>query len=122
MGRCVETTVVSSRPLTWDFAGAPEGTRTPNLLIRSQMLYPLSYERRVEPEHFSATGHPFRNRFRREPRGTSRPGCAMVPERSNGAPCRGSDRPVSGGNVQVSERCSHAQAARTVRLVTSTAG
>ncbi len=23
------------------------GTRTPNLLIRSQMLYPLSYERRV---------------------------------------------------------------------------
>jgi hypothetical protein len=26
--------------------GAPEGTRTPNLLIRSQMLYPLSYGRR----------------------------------------------------------------------------
>ena len=25
--------------------GAPEGIRTPNLLIRSQMLYPLSYER-----------------------------------------------------------------------------
>ncbi len=25
--------------------GAPEGTRTPNLLIRSQMLYPLSYRR-----------------------------------------------------------------------------
>ena len=24
------------------------GTRTPNLLIRSQMLYPLSYKRRVE--------------------------------------------------------------------------
>lgn len=24
-------------------AGAPEGIRTPNLLIRSQMLYPLSY-------------------------------------------------------------------------------
>ena len=24
---------------------APEGIRTPNLLIRSQMLYPLSYER-----------------------------------------------------------------------------
>jgi hypothetical protein len=24
---------------------ALEGTRTPNLLIRSQMLYPLSYER-----------------------------------------------------------------------------
>jgi hypothetical protein len=25
---------------------APEGIRTPNLLIRSQMLYPLSYGRR----------------------------------------------------------------------------
>ena len=26
-------------------SGALGGTRTPNLLIRSQMLYPLSYER-----------------------------------------------------------------------------
>ena len=26
--------------------GALGGTRTPNLLIRSQMLYPLSYERK----------------------------------------------------------------------------
>jgi hypothetical protein len=26
------------------------GTRTPNLLIRSQMLYPLSYERWVPPK------------------------------------------------------------------------
>ena len=25
--------------------GAPEGIRTPNLLIRSQVLYPLSYGR-----------------------------------------------------------------------------
>ena len=31
--------------MTWVFAGALGGTRTPNLLIRSQMLYPLSYER-----------------------------------------------------------------------------
>ncbi len=31
--------------MTWDFGGALGGTRTPNLLIRSQMLYPLSYER-----------------------------------------------------------------------------
>ena len=30
------------------WAGALEGIRTPNLLIRSQMLYPLSYERRVD--------------------------------------------------------------------------
>ena len=29
----------------WRVAGAPEGIRTPNLLIRSQMLYPLSYGR-----------------------------------------------------------------------------
>ena len=28
------------------FYCAPEGIRTPNLLIRSQMLYPLSYGRR----------------------------------------------------------------------------
>ena len=28
-----------------DAIGALGGTRTPNLLIRSQMLYPLSYER-----------------------------------------------------------------------------
>ena len=27
---------------------APEGIRTPNLLIRSQMLYPLSYGRSAE--------------------------------------------------------------------------
>jgi len=31
-------------------AGALGGIRTPNLLIRSQMLYPLSYERLVGPE------------------------------------------------------------------------
>jgi hypothetical protein len=30
------------------WAGALEGIRTPNLLIRSQMLYPLSYERRLK--------------------------------------------------------------------------
>jgi hypothetical protein len=31
--------------LTCDLASAPGETRTPNLLIRSQMLYPLSYGR-----------------------------------------------------------------------------
>jgi hypothetical protein len=31
--------------MTWEDGGALGGTRTPNLLIRSQMLYPLSYER-----------------------------------------------------------------------------
>jgi hypothetical protein len=30
---------------SWLFASALGGNRTPNLLIRSQMLYPLSYER-----------------------------------------------------------------------------
>ena len=34
-----------TRALTCGFVGALGGTRTPNLLIRSQMLYPLSYER-----------------------------------------------------------------------------
>jgi hypothetical protein len=33
--------MIASGPLP----GALEGIRTPNLLIRSQMLYPLSYER-----------------------------------------------------------------------------
>src|SRR3712207_6861025 len=35
-------------PLTCDFVSALGGTRTPNILIRSQMLYPLSYERSEE--------------------------------------------------------------------------
>ena len=34
--------------------GALEGTRTPNLLIRSQMLYPLSYERMFSGSQYSA--------------------------------------------------------------------
>ena len=34
-------------PCDLDLLGALGGIRTPNLLIRSQMLYPLSYERRV---------------------------------------------------------------------------
>ena len=33
------------KALTCGYSGALGGTRTPNLLIRSQMLYPLSYER-----------------------------------------------------------------------------
>ena len=37
-------------------AGALEGIRTPNLLIRSQMLYPLSYKRLVvESEYYLLT-------------------------------------------------------------------
>ena len=41
---------------------APEGIRTPNLLIRSQMLYPLSYGRSVtsernEREHYRSVPH-----------------------------------------------------------------
>ena len=35
----------ATKPLTCASRGAPEGIRTPNLLIRSQMLYPLSYGR-----------------------------------------------------------------------------
>jgi hypothetical protein len=35
------------KPLHLNFKSAPEGIRTPNLLIRSQMLYPLSYRRKL---------------------------------------------------------------------------
>jgi hypothetical protein len=35
-------------------SGALGGTRTPNLLIRSQMLYPLSYERGLK--QYTAAG------------------------------------------------------------------
>src|SRR5690606_34605123 len=38
--------ILGNRPLT---CCAPEGIRTPNLLIRSQMLYPLSYGRSARP-------------------------------------------------------------------------
>ena len=36
--------------------GALGGIRTPNLLIRSQMLYPLSYERRWQASQSRRTG------------------------------------------------------------------
>jgi hypothetical protein len=48
--------------LTWDFGGALGGTRTPNLLIRSQMLYPLSYERWTSGQ-FTATQESSRSSF-----------------------------------------------------------
>jgi hypothetical protein len=41
------TTVAASRQWSVSAASAPGGSRTPNLLIRSQMLYPLSYRRSV---------------------------------------------------------------------------
>jgi hypothetical protein len=37
--------ISQSKILTCGYGGALGGTRTPSLLIRSQMLYPLSYER-----------------------------------------------------------------------------
>ena len=52
--------------------GAPEGTRTPNLLIRSQMLYPLSYGRVVLDQH---THWRFARRLR-----DSNPGGAIKPQ------------------------------------------
>ena len=52
--------------MTWAFASAPEGIRTPNLLIRSQMLYPLSYGRTARLAtslgHFSVQPGRARNR------------------------------------------------------------
>ena len=53
----------STGDMTWAFASAPEGIRTPNLLIRSQMLYPLSYRRRNVGE-FSLRPLRARNRLR----------------------------------------------------------
>jgi hypothetical protein len=57
--------------------GAPEGTRTPNLLIRSQMLYPLSYGRMFccQPAYFD---HPRRLR-------DSNPGGGVTPNRISSA-------------------------------------
>ena len=53
----------STGDMTWAFASAPEGIRTPNLLIRSQMLYPLSY-RRWNVGEFSLRPLRARNRLR----------------------------------------------------------
>src|SRR3954453_14159362 len=67
---------------------APEGIRTPNLLIRSQMLYPLSYgcvvpSRGGTKSYLSASGRHRRNR---------------PPQRHDGPSSRGPDgvcRPVA---------------------------
>ncbi len=42
---CAALPEIRNRTLACGDGGALGGTRTPNLLIRSQMLYPLSYER-----------------------------------------------------------------------------
>src|SRR3954467_7748479 len=64
---------------------APEGIRTPNLLIRSQMLYPLSYgcvvpSRGGTKSYLSASG---RHRRNRPPRGPT-----TVPHERNDDVCR----------------------------------
>src|ERR671917_2748469 len=48
VGSLQASEAVGQRP-DQDFFSALGGIRTPNLLIRSQMLYPLSYERRTHP-------------------------------------------------------------------------
>ena len=40
--------IPDGKALTCGYVSALGGTRTPNLLIRSQMLYPLSYERTIQ--------------------------------------------------------------------------
>ena len=64
--------------MTWRFGGALGGTRTPSLLIRSQMLYPLSYERLC------------RNSLRQH---APRPYAADLPVRNPDSPCRPSGPP-----------------------------
>ena len=54
--------------------GAPEGIRTPNLLIRSQMLYPLSYGRSAIRPVADVTGRVRRAPKRSEARARRRPG------------------------------------------------
>ena len=51
---------IRNRTLACGDGGALGGTRTPNLLIRSQMLYPLSYERRC-PDSLRHRMHPLRS-------------------------------------------------------------
>lgn len=58
---------------------APEGIRTPNLLIRSQMLYPLSYGRM-----FSCVNSAFRRRPQRRLRDLN-PGGGVTPNRISSA-------------------------------------
>jgi hypothetical protein len=49
--------ITSDRRFRWSEAlRALGGTRTPNLLIRSQMLYPLSYERKPYRPSLSVPG------------------------------------------------------------------
>jgi hypothetical protein len=47
---------IRNRTLTCGDGGALGGIRTPSLLIRSQMLYPLSYERQC-PDSLRHDGH-----------------------------------------------------------------
>ena len=60
MPRCCLMLLSASTAVDWFSAfvllrcGAPEGIRTPNLLIRSQMLYPLSYGRGCRPSYMAA--------------------------------------------------------------------
>lgn len=66
---------------------APEGIRTPNLLIRSQMLYPLSYGRLSRFRMSGATGHentragPWGEIAVRRPSGSTPPEPAGAPPR-----------------------------------------
>ena len=43
-------------PISPGLSSALGGNRTPNLLIRNQMLYPLSYERWLNPNNRSRFG------------------------------------------------------------------
>ena len=63
---------------------APEGTRTPNLLIRSQVLYPLSYGRIVVPAGQSTGYRPVDLTTQRRLR-DSNPGWALDPNRISSA-------------------------------------
>src|ERR1019366_5416514 len=79
---------------TCGYDGALGGTRTPNLLIRSQMLYPLSYERRRCPVSVRPLGQwTFRSRS-----GTT---CRILADRADQ---RGTWRYAAGATAGLSRR------------------
>ncbi len=93
---------------------APEGIRTPNLLIRSQMLYPLSYGRLCSPSPaqrgptIPATPHGDEiavGQLTRSSITSYGPGCA-VPASSGGMPSAGTTLRMSIATLAPSRRTS----------------
>jgi hypothetical protein len=70
------------RPVTWDFS-ALGGTRTPNLLIRSQMLYPIELRALVGTRRDYRVDRSRRNQLTADPAGVAAPTSSSVSGRSS---------------------------------------